>query len=351
MNSRGILPLLAVLALGVLAGVPARADVVAECEAKAQTAKVRLENAQWAILHALLDWQGGTNPPFGFYKDKDGPVLRKLGISVQPVIDPTTRAILTDSLVNIRRQYNTGRINHYNRGDHITLQQMRQRHKELIRKFAANISFGASGVASASGRATQSPEAAYREQDERVTELIKTLNDMATADQHKDDAAFAAAVAQFNLVAAGFHNGYELKRGRGESRQDVRNRGLKIYGDEQKRAVALADQLRGAELTGAQERAKGQSNAPFGEGSGSGQVGAGGAGSFAKSDPNNLANANLKADVKVDPPAPDLKPGDKQKPGLFGMLGAFLGALFRTIGRVATALFKGLVGVGKALFS
>ena len=78
------------------------------------------------------------------------------------------------------------------------------------------------------------------------------------------------------------------------------------------------------------------------------------AGSFGSTrDPNSAAGSSsgsLTAD-KVSVPAPAGGSKGGPKPGLFGMLGSLLGGLFRTLGRVASALLHGEIGVGKALLS
>jgi hypothetical protein len=345
MSDRRIIPLLVFAALAA----PALARADAGYVLKAQQANVAVAKVQFAILHALLGWKGGSNPSFSYYKAEDLQVLQKAGVSVQELTDQSQRATLEIELGNVRHDYNNGVKNVYNKSTHITADKMVQRHKALIDKYADHVT-GWTGTAAGE---TADATAAYRIEDGKVTALIAPLNAMAQA---KTDADFDAALAQFNAVAAGFDNGYQLSRAAGESYDAVRSRGLAIYEKERQFAIALGSKLNNPALNDSLEALKNKTGVMFDAATASGKLPAG-PGSFNSStDPNDAAarmgGAGLSADVpKSNPPKPQAKAGGKEQPGLFGMLGSLLGGLFRTIGRVIKAAVGGLIGVGKAIFS
>ena len=344
MKNQTLLPLMLIAVLAV----PARAGAEAGYETKARQASVGVDKAQYAILHALLGWKGGANPSFSYYKAKDLEVMRKAGISVRELSDPNERAALEVELGRIRHDYNNGVKNVYNKSTHISAAQMVQRHKALIEKYADRVT----GWTAAPAGPAPAALAGYRAQNDRVTALIDPLNAMAQA---RTDADFDAALARFNAAAAAFGKGYQLSRAAGESYESVRKRGLAVYETERLAAITLGGSLQDPALDQSLEALKNKAGLIFEAGQNAGKLPAG-QGSFESStDPNAAASrlgSGLTADVKQGaPPRPEAKPGAESKPGFFGMLGTLFGGLLRTIGRVLHAVVKGLIGVGKALFS
>src|SRR5258708_14493769 len=74
---------------------------------------------QYAILHALLGWRGGSSPTFNYYEAKDKKILAELGLDLKELTAPPERSLLEVSLGKVRHDRNGGVRNIYNRGTFI----------------------------------------------------------------------------------------------------------------------------------------------------------------------------------------------------------------------------------------
>ena len=321
---------------------------------EAAAAGVGVAPAQFAILHALLGWRGGSSPTYSFYRAKDEPLLLKSGITVRPIEDATERAMLENELMKVRRDHNNGRRNLYNKSSFITPEKMVERHRGLIEKYADRITVGS---ASADGKTAALPPGTgnrtrelFAAQDGLMARLTPAMKALADS---KNQAAFEANLRAFNDAAAGFGDGSTVTRRAGESFASVVDRARAVYASQSLKLQRLAvDSGSTAAVLAGLESLKGRG--AFFDGANGEKVPLVAAGSFGSTrDPNSAAGSSsgsLTAD-KVSVPAPAGGSKGGPTPGLFGMLGSLLGGLFRTLGRVASALLHGVIGVGKALLS
>jgi hypothetical protein len=320
---------------------------------EAAAAGVGIAPAQFAILHALLGWRGGSSPDYSFYKSKDEPLLAKSGITVRPLEDATQRALLEEDLQRVRHDRNNGHKNIYNKASFISPETMVARHRDIIAKYADRITVGT--VGSDMGKSAPLSGAQKRELFDAQAALLARLTPaMKALAESADQASFEKNLAAFNDAAAGFvGRRYKLSREAGESFASVVERARNIYSTEaaQLQGLAAESGVSTAGLVADLESLKGRG--AFFDGANGEKIPVTGPGSFNSTrDPNAAAPApsNAKPALKGAVPSPDLKKAER-KPGLFGMLGSLLGGLFRTLGRVASALLHGAVEVAKAVLS
>lgn len=113
---------------------------------EAAAARAGVAPTQFAILHALLGWKGGSSPTYSFYRAKDEPLLAKTGITVRPLESATERALLEDELTKVRHDRNNGHRNLYNKSTFISPEKMVERHRGLIARYADRVTVGANGA-------------------------------------------------------------------------------------------------------------------------------------------------------------------------------------------------------------
>ena len=112
---------------------------------EAAAARVGVAPAQFAILHALLGWKGGSSPTYSFYQAKDQSLLDQAGIKVRPLEDATQRVMLEEELGRVRHDRNNGHRNLYNKSTFISPETMIARHHGIIVNYADHITVGSVG--------------------------------------------------------------------------------------------------------------------------------------------------------------------------------------------------------------
>lgn len=332
----------------------AAAPLAMPYEAAAGAARVGLAPTQFAILHALMGWRGGSSPTYSFYRAKDEPLLAKTGIKVRPLENPTERALLEDELTKVRHDRNNGHRNLYNKSTFISPETMAERHRALIARYADRVTVGAAGSDGAKAPAPGGAEklALFEARSALMAKLTPAMQALAGS---ADQASFERNLAAFNDAASGFGGGRApLARAPGESFASVVERARGVYSAEAARLQALASES-GAFLSAPAGPETLKARGAFFDGANGEKIPVAGPGSFHSAhDPNQAApspsSSLTSAKVAVPAPGGDARKGER-KPGLFGMLGSLLGGLFRTLGRVAAALFHGALAVGKALLS
>lgn len=298
---------------------------------------------QFAILHALMGWQGGTNPGYAFYETKDRNLLRSLGIAVEPIGDRAQRAIVETRLAEIRGLRNFGGAKTTAQTEAKREAAMVAQHEALISRYAGHIKYTALMPDAKSDPAL----AASVRQDAAVRGLVRPLQDMAAADS---DPAFARAVDRFNAQAGKLGKGYKVFYEVGQPRRPALEAALRVYGAERAEALRMA---RAANKPG-------ETQVPFtGELEAlwkkeAGRFDGAGGGSQPRVDTRDdgalsqitFNAAEPREAVVVNAPREDRavttgRPGGaNKKPGVFGLLGEMLKALGRTLSRVARALFS-----------
>lgn len=312
---------------------------------------------QFAILHALMDWEGGASPTYSTYKAADLKVLAAAKVTVKPLATVAERKALRIRLDAVRQAHNDG-VKTKATPKPISVEEMIKRHRDILNDYKQHITADGGGSrVSSDTPATKAPltpaqaKAAYDARFAVVSEMLTAYNALRTA---KNDVQLNDSLKAFNAAAAKVPGEtYSVVRKTGESYKDVADRALNILMT-QGAALKAMNAPKDAKTIALDAEAL-KATGSFFDGTNGSQVPVVGEGKFASSqDPNKVARelgGGSSAGSKSGslPPAP-AKKGDSQ-PGLFGMLGSLLGGLFRTLGRVATALFKGVVGVGKALLS
>jgi hypothetical protein len=304
-------------------------------------------DAQYAILHALMGYQGH----YGDAAAADQALLARMDLKVEALNGPE-RATLDFKLGEVRHDRNLG-VPKTDTKKFISLQQMSDRHRGLIRDHAARLTVLPKGALSSA--APTKPATAASSQQDLTLALIAPLNAIKAA---RTPVETRDAVARFNAAAAAFDKGYHVTCEDGASPGAALYQAKEIYTAERAAALAMsADQAAAARLlpdaatlatkADLDARFDGQGhkvNTPWGQD---------GLRSFSKSpsDPSSLTQNAPSARSDREPPAPGKGDGKGGNPGLFGMLGSLFAGLFRTLTRVAAAAFAGASGVVKAVLS
>lgn len=223
----------ALLAAAVaVAGWSGGADARPAYARRAQEKGAPVAQVQFAILHALLGWRGGQNPPYAVYEPEDAALLASVGVKVAPLANPVDRALLDGRLAELRQEHNFGVPAAYNARRPISLDELIARHRELIARYANHVF-----LVAPNGLPPQKfPELAWQRQNGLVWGLVAPLKEMAGA---ADEGAFNAAVDRFNAAAARFGKGDRVPSRPGLTRQEISAEALAIY----KRERAEADRL------------------------------------------------------------------------------------------------------------
>jgi hypothetical protein len=295
---------------------------------------------QYAILHALAGWDGD----YASVRTHDTALLTQAGIQVAP-LDPTARRILDSQLGEIRKERNFGVPSHENAHRPISLQQMAEKHRELIAQYqqSGQVKYVAPGAATygAAGPTAAQRQAALQD----LTIGIAKLAAVAPT----DDAGWRAAVAAVNATLARFGRGDLVDASK--PRADAMSGLLAVYDRELTTAKVAAG---GRPLPLPETAAlRNQYGALFD----------GSAGPKPVIPSGDQLTAGLRRDAALNAtyapmpmvvPAPHSASGDgdqDHQSGLLGMLGGLLMGLFRTVSRVVSAAIGGAIGVVKALFS
>lgn len=336
--------LLLSLALPAAAATPYQAAVDA-----AGTAR-----AQYAILHALVGFRGGSNPSYNVYKAPNEALLNDAHIHVDEVTDPAAAKQLILKMDEIKIARNNGRKDASHRSV-ISEVEMVRRHGALIAQYADHIKLTSGTPAPGAADTKAERVALFNKQAQRLGKLLPPLTAMEDA---TDQAAFEKSLADFNDAAANFPGRhYKIERESGESFAHVFERARNIYSSEAMHLQGYADETGSPTKGLVADLESLKSRGAFFDGANGEKVPVVKPGSFdSKSNPNEhplITPDSGKSALKTEVPNPAGATAKKggEKPGLFGMFGSLLGGLFRTLSRVATALFKGAVGVVKAVLS
>lgn len=306
-------------------------------------------DAQYAILHALMGYQGH----YGDSTAADQALLASMDLSITP-LNGAERAILDAKLGQIRSERNNGIATAATK-KHISLQAMAERHRELIRRHQASLSVQPKG--SLSSKAAAAPVSAERQRAMTLA-LLEPINALKAA---KTPEEVRAAVDRFNAAADAFGKHYRVGSEEGLNPGAALDREVAIYGLERAESERLGGKKpgAGAGVAGLPDAAtlatKADLDARF-DGQGR-KVAAPWRTDNLAFNPIRPASASVEtqnapaARADSEPPAPKGGKAAKDERGLFGMLGSLFAGLFRTLSRVASAVFSGVVGVAKAVIS
>lgn len=359
------------LSLTQMSRVPAGVPLVSQYAAPAEKAGVDVARIQFAIIHQLTAYESqnlGGYGDFESWRARDNEILAalksKAGIEIRVTPIPRElRAAFWDKVRVIRGDFREGKgaaSRHSGQTRKpISPEELARRHRQLIGEYQDHIKVLQAGTGSSPETKPQADkpltEASFKEQAALYDGLLKAAEAMAGA---HDEAAYVAAVAAFNIAAAKYAAGVQLRGDPKDARADLQR--AAAFVDLKREGLMHMDMaLHGGTQpsvyqSGVLERLKAKEGGFFDGLPGAEKPQTRPGGFNNASNPEGYLPGGQKPNLTAatTPPSPEKK---EHKPGFFGMLGGLLGklltGLFRTVSRVAGAVFKSLGLIGKALFS